>query len=124
MLLGWRYLLYKTKEYKTFLRNLIFLYLYYRQKKTNRIADIYCESWNTLKKSDIGSYKAYIKLKNGMEVNLYLVDVDRPGMIPQGVYFDIEYMGDLPYIRNCSFKEFYNLYKELILYIADNEEVI
>ncbi len=82
------------------------------------------ETWNTLTRKDIGTYKALVKLKNGTVVNLCLVDIESPGFIPRGAHFDIEYADDLPYIRNCSFLEFYKLYKGLILFITDNEEVL
>lgn len=106
------------------IKDLIFLFFYYRHKKNNFVSDVYVDTWHTLSAKDVGRYKTLIELKNGTVVNLCLVYVEEPGFKPKGIHFDIEYAEGLPYIRKCSFLEFYKLYKGLILYIVDNEEVL
>ena len=107
-----------------FIQDLIFLVVYFHLKKRGFVTDVYYDSWNTLRESDIGTYKIYLKLLNGHTARFTLYDIDKTGYMPKGIYFDLEFIDDLPYIRDCTFLEFYKLYKDTILFIANNEEVI
>lgn len=109
------------KKFKDF----IFLYQYFKHKKENFVRDIEFKYWGTISERDILDYKILVQLNNGDIVNINLVAVDFPGTITsEGLGFDIEYKDGCKAIRECSFFEFYRDYRELILYIIDNEEVV
>lgn len=107
------------------IKDFIFLYNYYRHKKYNLVQDIVFPYWGSIKRSDIGRFKILVQLNNGDIVNLCLVSIEMAGLVSsEGLGFDIEFKDGCKYIRECTFLEFYRDYRELILYVLKNEEVV
>lgn len=109
-----------------FLDYIYLLFYFYLKKKNGFIVDLVVPVWRAkLTKNDINRYTLSFRLREGIMLNVIVVDIGEPGdRISKRVSLDLISVNDHNRIIDCSFKEFRNKYGDIILELREIDRVM